>query len=814
MSKNKKLIKSLPLLDGKSRVFTAKVTRDAVTEKKDFIFGPGHKSIPNGNVDCIHTGNGLTVVDVDDKNSEEKINPKLRKLLPKSPTVKTYNGDHYYFINADWLKQTQGLTELVDVRNAQGTGLVACNYTGNDETISYKVASGVIYDLDDPKYKKLKKMLTRLQEAHQVTRISLIEKSFVDGEPWKCAGDGKHHDFLQDMAILSVRAGKDDKYIWSRYEEYYESYLLPRNKKREDAKMESRINWALGHIKPRTELKGKRLTGDTLTDEIKSIVKGVTDERSSTEMVNVMLDTELTDEIDNLIHDPDVEYDTIVERISHIQNHIKLKEYSQLLSESDKTTKETTGSVIKQEANRLRTLRERAEKEDPKFLTKKGKLFVCKTYKAGGVRMVFFKGNNIKKYGEDEAFLINKESGFDMLRSQGMLESCKVEDEKMYLAELDTVNIIINPFMERGWHDGIFNMLDKKPVKMSKTPVKMSKVLRQALKVFRNDVKWKGIPFSIIVVAYQMHHNKYIMPTLAIIGPQACGKSMYTYDIFVWYHGSTVSLIGASSKVAEWGDLKKDKRHVCYNDVSRMKGSTAESFKETIKNESTEGSAQVHNIKGGAIVQAKYGSNRSITSNATIPLETEGNETDRRVYISDYNIEGVDGVALARAYGSGTVLNDEQTSNRAHMVQYFYDVYRMCERETDDELREWLNVRVPESNMKSAHTRGQLADGRAFISEMNGAKDDELNDIFSQYFGTDTKKAVKLYKEKRSDEGNSWFLDVEALVELRYLMTVVDRDDVVNGADVAKAFLGIDKRALNPQRTKNGRIRGIKISQK
>ena len=280
IKKYKKFINSLPLLDGELRMFTAKVTRDPKTMKKDFTFGPGHKSIKGGNVDCIHTGNGLTVVDVDDKNSDEKIDPKLRKLLPKSPTVKTYNGDHYYFINADWLKQTQGLTEMVDVRNAQGTGLVACNYTGNDETIFYKVASGVIYDLDDPKYKKLKKMLSRLQEAHQTARISLIEKSFVDGEPWVSAGDGKHHDFLQDMAMLSVRGGMDSDYIWSRYEEYYESYLSPRKKTREDTKMESRIDWALGHIKPRTELKGKRLTGDTLTDEIETMVKGVPAERS------------------------------------------------------------------------------------------------------------------------------------------------------------------------------------------------------------------------------------------------------------------------------------------------------------------------------------------------------------------------------------------------------------------------------------------------------------------------------------------------------------------------------------------------------
>lgn len=211
-----------------------KVTRDPDTNKKKVIFGKawGALSKDNANSEGTLTGNGLMVVDIDTKDMS-KIDSKLVRLLG-DPTVETANGYHYYFTgDVKEIKQTQGLFDLVDIRNEGG--FVFSEYWGNDPTISYK-------KVGKPQYlkNKLKKYLIKASKNKTKQIKNKIGKMVeVDGT-WECAKDGEHHQTTLALMIRDFKNGATYNEVWTKSMLYIDKYLNG-NHQWEDKRFENRI---------------------------------------------------------------------------------------------------------------------------------------------------------------------------------------------------------------------------------------------------------------------------------------------------------------------------------------------------------------------------------------------------------------------------------------------------------------------------------------------------------------------------------------------------------------------------------------------
>ena len=136
----------------------ANITWNDKKQKKETSWGKGWGKLSKekANASAITTGDGLVVVDID-THDMSKLDPKLVKMLPVHPTVKTKRGMHYYFEVED-SKQfvtSSALFEHVDIRSEGGVVFNA--YWGTNENISYHEVNDYI----DPMPKKLSKYLLK-----------------------------------------------------------------------------------------------------------------------------------------------------------------------------------------------------------------------------------------------------------------------------------------------------------------------------------------------------------------------------------------------------------------------------------------------------------------------------------------------------------------------------------------------------------------------------------------------------------------------------------------------------------------------------
>lgn len=267
--------------------------------KKVPYFGKVWGELPkkDANTRAVKTGNGLMVVDIDSKDLS-KVDKKLIKLLPDTPTIETANGYHWYFKGGDDIPQTQALVEMVDIRNEGG--VVFDKYWGNDERISYK-KRGKTYECQG----KLRKYLKKLSSA-RVTRTSdTVDLEYKEGEPWGQFVDGEQHVLLMATMIkmFNDRATKD--MVWSRAKEYQETFLSGRGytERHESMLMKGRFDWAVRHIE-------KELTGHKLKElpSPKSV-----EEAGDSESQKEAIEVEVIADIDSMIDDGEDHQDIVAE---------------------------------------------------------------------------------------------------------------------------------------------------------------------------------------------------------------------------------------------------------------------------------------------------------------------------------------------------------------------------------------------------------------------------------------------------------------------------------------------------------------------
>lgn len=223
--------------------------------KKVPYFGKVWGELPkkDANTRAVKTGNGLMVVDIDTKDLSN-IDKKLIKLLPKTPTIETANGYHWYFRGGDDIPQTQALVKLVDIRNEGG--VVFDKYWGDDGRVSYK-KRGKTYECEG----KLRKYLKKLS-AERVTRtIDTVELQYKEGEPWGQFIDGEQHVLLMATMIKMFNDRATKEMVWSRAKEYQDTYLSGQGytERHESMLMKGRFDWAVRHIE-------KELTGHKLKE--------------------------------------------------------------------------------------------------------------------------------------------------------------------------------------------------------------------------------------------------------------------------------------------------------------------------------------------------------------------------------------------------------------------------------------------------------------------------------------------------------------------------------------------------------------------
>ena len=213
-----------------------KLIRDKDTGKKEAYFGNdnwGDLKKKDANTVATLTGNGLMVVDVDTKKLKN-IDKKLVKLLGQ-PTVETANGYHYYFTgDVESVKQTQGIFDLVDIRNRGG--LVFSEYWGGDDSISYKVI-GEPTELTG----KLRDYLIKASKARTNRDAVRVGKLVdIDGT-WGEISNGEIHSTILALMIRDFKDGARYDDVWSKSIMYIDLYLNG-NHSLEDRLFKQRIN--------------------------------------------------------------------------------------------------------------------------------------------------------------------------------------------------------------------------------------------------------------------------------------------------------------------------------------------------------------------------------------------------------------------------------------------------------------------------------------------------------------------------------------------------------------------------------------------
>lgn len=151
-----------------------KITLDS-RGKKQVNFGKKWGQMPRkkANARFLRTGNGLVVIDLD----QRIIPKKLKKLLGK-PTVRTARGWHWYIRTDKRLKTMKGIDKGLDIR-AEG-GLVFTDYWGDEEGISYERVGKVIKDK-----KVVKKLIKKYpsivpsEQTEEHTEGELVDEAAV-----------------------------------------------------------------------------------------------------------------------------------------------------------------------------------------------------------------------------------------------------------------------------------------------------------------------------------------------------------------------------------------------------------------------------------------------------------------------------------------------------------------------------------------------------------------------------------------------------------------------------------------------------------
>lgn len=217
----------------KARQFYISVTRDE-RGKKQIDFGGtkwGDLKKSNCNARAVRTGSNLMVVDVDTKDLKS-IDKKLMKLLPKTATVATAKGFHWYFSGADDVQQTQKLVEGVDIRN-QG-GFVFDKYWGKEKEISYK-KTGSVYKMDMKLHEYLKKL-----HGKQSKRVGKIVYA-IDGD-YPEFEDGEQHEMIRLSMQEDFKKGLSYNQVYTKGQVYIKKYL--KDVPHEQVLMQGRVDWA------------------------------------------------------------------------------------------------------------------------------------------------------------------------------------------------------------------------------------------------------------------------------------------------------------------------------------------------------------------------------------------------------------------------------------------------------------------------------------------------------------------------------------------------------------------------------------------
>lgn len=287
-----------------------------------------------------------------------------------------------------------------------------------------------------------------------------------------------------------------------------------------------------------------------------------------------------------------------------------------------------------------------------------------------------------------------------------------------YVTGAESLQINNNPFAKEG-----LNIYDKTftispPPRFEPIEEEADEVISEAIKAFDDDFMINGYPISLIYIAYYLFHCEQIMAVLALVNiDRGSGKSFWVLELPTWYlSNAKVSAMGSSAITSGWEDEKIGKRIVVYEDIEHLDRKTIGRLKSDIKSDATAGNTKMLNKKGNGKTMS-FGFNSAITTNSynMIPFDGSG---DRRIYPSPYKLLEKSSWLASKLRPS----SHSHVKHRTNAINYLFKIYKDCEKNMTEELKQALYFRVPQSTIRGVVEDSTSTDGHTAINIIRRAK--------------------------------------------------------------------------------------------
>jgi hypothetical protein len=411
-----------------------------------------------------------------------------------------------------------------------------------------------------------------------------------------------------------------------------------------------------------------------------------------------------------------------------------------------------------------------------------------------------FKEKSIKQMGESLRGLKNAVSQI-MGQTISMTEFEVAVEYAINIEQVTSNPFIKGSLIQATRFDKIHGHYRLNEVKLSEyhdklKPVRGGKNTDILLKSIRmNEEIYFNYSFTEILLAWTMYHSTKITTILGLYsGDRGVGKTLlvtlaqYLYE----EENNPISLIDSSdTNASSWGDYKKDKRSVIYDDLPNIP-EIVERLGAMMKKDATYMGVYNANMKGGKVTPTNsFTSLFTTNSRAVMAMILDGSR-DRRLHFAEVKAEDFSQEDILAIEDMDIPVSGDRSKYFPiiqELLNHFYFIYQ--ETKDDKEIRRALMKYAPVTKLKAKFVTRNLNTHKAFIAIADTATSlSELVTRLTDEFGG-TKDFSFLNNPENTYIGkvrNRYYLHLDS-TNLRLLgVAISGRNNITDGETFMKYF--------------------------